>query len=243
MENDDALSPDVARRSKTIARVGLLALAGVAAAAFFFGFRDYLSFAALQEHYAALQEFVAAQFFVAVGVYILVYISVTAFSLPGATAMSLLGGFLFGIWVAFGAVMIGATTGATILFLIARTAFGDSLRRRARGFVARMEQGFRKNAFSYLLLLRLIPLFPFVIVNIAPALVGMRTRSYVLATIIGIIPGVFAFVSAGNGLGAVIETGGDVELSGLFMQPEILTPIIALSILALIPIAYRVLRA
>lgn len=242
MDNDDALSPKAGQRSKTAARFGLAAVVAVAATAFFFGFHDNLNLPVLKEHYVALENFVAEQFAVAVGLYILVYIAVTALSLPGATALSVLGGFLFGVRVAFFAVMIGATAGATILFLIARTAFGDSLRRRARGFVSRMQEGFNKNAFSYLLLLRLIPLFPFVIVNIVPALVGMKTRSYVLATLIGIIPGVFAFVSAGNGLGAVIETGGEVKLSGLFTQPEILTPIIALSLLALIPIAYRVLR-
>jgi uncharacterized membrane protein YdjX (TVP38/TMEM64 family) len=220
-----------------------LALIALGAAAFFLvGGQRYLSLAALAEHYAALVSFVDARFFTALALYMLVYIAVVALSLPGATLMSLVGGFLFGTLVATGAVVVAATIGATIIFLAARTAFGEVLRKRAKGFLARMEEGFRENAFSYLLLLRLIPLFPFFIVNIAPALADIPIRTFVAATFIGIMPGAFAYVSAGNGLGAVLERGEELNLSGLLLEPEILIPIVALALLALLPIAYRAVR-
>jgi uncharacterized membrane protein YdjX (TVP38/TMEM64 family) len=189
-----------------------------------------------------LRAFVAANATAAAAIYALAYIAVTALSLPGAALMSLIGGLLFGNIAGTALVVVAATIGATAIFLAARTAFADAFRSRASGFVQRMEEGFSRDAFSYLLLLRLIPVFPFFIVNIAPAFTRIKTHTYIAATMIGIIPGAFAFVSAGNGLGAVIERGGDIELRGLLLQPEILTPIIALSLLALLPIAYRALR-
>ena len=153
--------------------------------------------------------------------------------------MSLIGGFLFGAGVGTAAVVVAATIGATAIFLAARSALGDVLKSKAGGFVEKFEAGFNENAFSYLLLLRLVPLFPFFIVNLAPAFTKIKTPTYVLATFIGIIPGAFAYVSAGRGLGAVFESGGEVSLTGLLTKPEILTPIVALSLLALLPIFLR----
>jgi len=213
-------------------------LAGIALF-FGLGLNRYLSLAALQENYEALRAFVEDNFLVALLAYAGAYIALTAFSLPGAGIMSLLGGFLFGPVVGTILVVAAATVGASIIFTVAKTAFGDALRAQAGGFARRMEAGFNENAFSYLLLLRLVPLFPFFVVNIAPALVGVPLRTFFLATLIGIIPGTFAYVSAGNGLGRVLELGGEVKLSGLLTQPEILTPIIALSVLALIPVVYK----
>jgi uncharacterized membrane protein YdjX (TVP38/TMEM64 family) len=231
------------RRPRSILRFApILLIAAGATAVFATGANRYLSLEAIREHYAALTGFVGEHFALALGLYMLAYVAVTAMSLPGATVMSLLGGFLFGTVVGAGAVVLAATVGATIIFLAARTAFGGFLRERARGFVAKMEKGFEKNAFSYLLLLRLIPLFPFFIVNVVPAFTKIRITTFVFATFIGIIPGAFAYVSAGAGLGAVFARGEDIELSGLLTQPEILTPIIALSVLALLPIIYRLIR-
>jgi len=216
----------------------------VAAAAFFLsGAHRYLSLAALKEHHQFLEGFVAGNFVLALGIFVSVYIAVTALSLPGATLMSVLGGFLFGTLAGMAAVILAATTGATIIFLAAKTAFGDVLRRKAGGFIKRMEQGFKENAFSYLLLLRLIPLFPFFVVNVAPAFFGVKTRTFFFATLIGIIPGVFAFVSAGKGLGVVLKSGGELNLTGLLLQPAVLTPIIALSVLALIPVGFKMFNA
>jgi uncharacterized membrane protein YdjX (TVP38/TMEM64 family) len=139
-------------------------------------------------------------------------------------------------------VVVGATVGATIVFLIARTALGDALRARAGPRVRRMEEGFRSDALSYLLVLRLIPIFPFWLVNIVPAFLGVALRTYVLGTFIGIIPGSFVYASVGNGLGAVFEAGGTPDL-GIVFQPAILLPIVGLAVLALLPVGYRRYKA
>ncbi len=199
----------------------------------------YLSLDALREHYTTLEAFVEKRFVLAILIFAVAYIVAVALSLPGATILSLLGGFLFGTVVGTGVVVVAATIGATIIFIAAKTAFGDALRARAGGVVKKMEEGFRSNAMSYLLLLRLIPLFPFFVVNVAPALFGVPVRTFFIATVIGIIPGTFAYVSAGNGLGAVLAAGGDLKLSGLLLKPEILTPIVALSFVALLPVVLK----
>ena len=135
----------------------------------------------------------------------------------------------------------GATAGATIVFLIARSALGETLRAKAGPRIRRMEEGFRADALSYLLVLRLIPLFPFWLVNIVPAFLGVPVRTYVLGTFIGIIPGSFVYASVGNGLGAVFEAGGTPDL-GIIFEPAILLPIVGLAVLALLPVAYRKVR-
>lgn len=225
---------------KGLSRFVPLGVIAVLMAAFFVsGAYRHLSFETLRNHRAPLESFVESRFMLAALIFAASYVAVTALSLPGASLMSLLGGFLFGPLAGTAIVVVAATIGAAIIFSAARTAIGDSLRRRAGPFARRMEEGFRENAFSYLLLLRLVPAFPFFIVNIAPALFNVPLRTYVAATAIGIIPGAFAFVSAGNGLDAVLDSGGEIKLTGLLTQPAVLTPIIALSVLALLPIALK----
>ena len=235
-------SPKKQRTGGFLRFLPILLIALAAAAFFASGAGRFLRFEALQENYQALESFVEANFAAALILYMLAYVAVAALSLPGATLMSVLGGFLFGNIIGTGAVVVSATIGAAIIFLAARTAFREFFRERAGGFVKKMEEGFSKNAFSYLLLLRLIPVFPFFIVNIAPAFTQIRIKTFMAATFIGIIPGAFAFVSAGNGLGAVLARGGELKLSGLLTQPEIITPIIALSLLAILPIVVRRFR-
>jgi uncharacterized membrane protein YdjX (TVP38/TMEM64 family) len=152
--------------------------------------------------------------------------------------LTLAGGFVFGGVVAGIYVVFGATIGATLIFLAARTAFGDVLRGRAGAGLAKMEDGFRQNAFQYLLVLRLVPLFPFWLVNLVPAFLNVKLSTYVLATIIGIIPGTFVYAHVGAGLGAVFESGDEPDL-GIIFQPQILLPILALAGLSLIPILYQ----
>jgi uncharacterized membrane protein YdjX (TVP38/TMEM64 family) len=139
-------------------------------------------------------------------------------------------------------VVIAATVGATIVFLIARTALGDSLRRKAGPGMRRMEAGFRESAFNYLLFLRLIPLFPFWLVNLVPALLGVPLTTYVAATLLGIIPGGLVYASVGNGLGALFDAGGRPDL-GIIFEPEIILPILGLAVLAILPVAYKKIRA
>jgi len=161
-----------------------------------------------------------------------------AFSVPGALIATLTGGFLFGTLSGGLYTIVGATIGATIVFLAARTALGDLLRAKAGPGIRKMEEGFAKNAFSYLLVLRLVPLFPFFLVNLAPAFLGVRLRTYVVATFFGVIPGTFVFASVGNGLGAVFDSGEDPNL-GIIFQPEVLLPILGLAALSLVPVAYQ----
>ena len=138
------------------------------------------------------------------------------------------------LWTGAVCAVIGATLGATALFLAARAGLGG-LAQRAGRFVAKLEAGFRADAFSYLLVLRLVPIFPFWLVNLVPALVGVRLATFVLATFLGIIPGSFVYTSLGNGLGSVVE---EPDLAIVF-EPRVLLPVVGLAILALIPVGYR----
>jgi uncharacterized membrane protein YdjX (TVP38/TMEM64 family) len=173
------------------------------------------------------------------------YVIVAAFSLPISALVSITGGFLFGS--VFGAAwgVIGATIGATILFLVAKTALGDPLRQRFAAQTKALEEGFRANAFSYMMLLRLVPLFPFWLVNLAAAFTGVSVGTFVVTTFIGIIPGAFVFASIGNGLNALFEAGGEPDLSivSLLSRPDFYIPILGLAALSLIPIVYRAFAA
>jgi uncharacterized membrane protein YdjX (TVP38/TMEM64 family) len=208
---------------------------------FALGLHRYLTFETLRAHRAELLAWVEADPAKAAAIYILVYTVIAAFSLPVATLASVTGGFLFGTILGAVYAVVGATLGGTILFVAARTAFHDLLRAKAGSAIQKMEQGFKKNAFSYLLVLRLVPLFPFFLVNLVPALLGVSLRVFVAATFIGIIPGALVFASVGNGLGAVFDAGRMPDL-GIVLSPPILLPIIGLALLALLPVAYKRLR-
>ena len=134
----------------------------------------------------------------------LVYAITVALSMPGGLVLTVAGGLLFGWLVGGLAAVVGATTGATIVFLVARTALGEALSERAGPWLAKLREGFKEEALSYMLFLRLVPAFPFWFVNIAPAMLGVPLRTYVIGTFFGIIPATFAFASAGAGLDSVI---------------------------------------
>ena len=219
----------------------LAVLAAIIATVFALGIDDYLSFEALRDNRALLLGQVAQYGILAGLAYIALYSAVVALSLPGATFMSLAGGFLFGVAAATVYTVIGATLGATVIFLVARTAVGDALYRRAGPALRRMEDGFRENALSYLLVLRLVPLFPFWLVNLVPALLGVRLGIYVLGTFVGIIPGTFVYCLAGQGLGSVFESGEAFTLSGI-LTPTMIAALAGLAGLALLPVAYKRLR-
>lgn len=215
----------------------------VAIVAFFaLGLHRYLSFETLRQHREQLLAFVDAHPYLAPLVYMAVYTAVIALSVPGGAVLTIAGGFLFGTLAATLYVVVGATLGATIVFLIARTALGDLLRAKAGPRVRRMEEGFRENALSYLLVLRLIPIFPFWLVNIVPAFLGVALGTYVLGTFVGIIPGTFVYASVGNGLGSVFDAGEIPDL-GIIFEPAIIIPIVGLAVLALLPIAHRKFKA
>ena len=200
--------------------------------------QHYLTLDALREHRAWLEQAVAARPLQAGIVFFVIYAIATAVSVPGASILTIAGGFLFGTWTGGMLAVAGATLGAVLVFLIARTSCGESLRARAGPWLARMEEGFAENALSYLLILRLIPLFPFWLVNLVPAFLGVRLSTYTLATFIGIIPGGLVYASVGNGLGALFDRGEDPDMQ-IFLQPEVILPILGLAVLALVPVIFR----
>jgi len=202
----------------------------------------YFSFETLKENRMVLQAFVERHFLLAIAIYGAGYAIAVAFSFPGASILTIAGGFLFGLTSGTLATVLGATLGATGLFLAAKLAFGNLLRRKAGKTLRKMEAGFQENAFHYLLVLRLVPLFPFWLVNLAPALLEVPLRTYILATFIGIVPGTFVYVSIGNGVGALFDRGETPDL-GVIFEPAILIPILGLSLLALVPVAYKKIRA
>jgi uncharacterized membrane protein YdjX (TVP38/TMEM64 family) len=217
------------------------AVAAVVAVLKLTGALDYLSFAALARNREWLVGQVEALGLFAAVVFILVYTASTALSLPAGLALSTLGGFLFGTWWGGLYIVAGATLGATIVFLAAKTVLGDVLRARAGTFLQKLEAGFRENELSYMFVLRLVPLFPFWLVNLAPAFLGVRLSTFVIGTVVGIIPGALVYASVGTGLGAILESGGAPDGSAI-LQPRVLLPIIGLAVLALIPVAYKRLR-
>lgn len=205
---------------------------------FALGLQDYIGIEQLKAHREALTDWVLRYGLVAGLAYALAYAAMTAFSIPGGAIATIVAGFLFGLWLGTLIVLVGATIGATALFLAARTALGDLLRRRAGGALKRMEAGFRRDALSYLLVLRLVPIFPFFLVNLVPALLGVSLRVFVIGTFFGIIPGTLVYASVGNGLGALLDRGESPDL-GIIFEPEILLPILGLAVLASLPIVYR----
>ena len=209
---------------------------------FAFDLHHYVTLETLKAQRDWLARQVAENATLTAGAYILVYVVVVAFSLPVATLVTITGGFLFGLFAGAACSVVGATLGATVLFVAARTAFYDLLHARAGPALRKMEDGFREDALSYMLVLRLVPLFPFFVVNIVPALLGVPLRVFALGTFIGIIPGTFVYTWIGQGLGAVIDAGGDPDL-GIVWSPSVLGPLIGLAVLAAIPAIYRHLKA
>lgn len=208
----------------------------------------------LVRHRAEIATFVAAHRAAAVLAYVGLYIVTVAVSIPGASLLTVTGGFLFGIWLGTAASVFGATAGATVLFLIARSAVGEPLLKRAGRRTAELAHGFRQNAFSYLLFLRLVPAFPFFLVNLVPALAGVRLAPFVLATALGVIPAGFVYALAGTGLDSIIAAQqrayaaclgrGETGCTLAFEPRDVLTPqmvaaLIGLALLALLPVLVR----
>ena len=219
----------------------LLIIAALTTLFFMAGWHEYLSFEQLRVHRLELNAWVSDQPITAALAYILMYIIVVALSLPGGTIMTLAGGFLFGaIWGGLYTV-VGATLGATSIFLIAKTSLGDALLAKAGKSIQSMKAGFNENALNYMFVLRLVPLFPFFIVNLAPAFLGVPLRTYVIATFFGIMPATFVFSLAGSGLGKVFEQGGEFSIAGI-LTSEMIGALLGLACLSLIPVAYKKLK-
>lgn len=255
MQNSQT-SENSARPKGALSRWGPLAVlvAGIVAV-YVSGSHKYLSLSAVAENRDALLEFVANHYVSAILAYALAYIMTVAFSLPGAALLTILGAFLFGWFIGGLVTVIAATLGATAIFLIAQSSVGDSLTRKAGPWVKSFSEGFARDAFNYLLFLRLVPVFPFWLVNIAPALFNVPLSTYVWATFIGIIPGTFAFSIVGSGLDSIIaaqqasydncvaEKGaGACTFSldaGALVTPQLLAGFAALGFVSLIPIIVK----
>lgn len=205
---------------------------------FAFDLDSYVTFEALKQNRQWLLAQVAAHRVGAALAFIAVYAAVVTFSLPVATVVSISGGFLFGLWFGTAWNVVGATIGASLLFLAARTVLADILHSKAGPWFHKVEAGFQKNAFNYLLFLRLVPAFPFFVVNLVPAFLGVRLVTFVGATFIGIIPGAFVYTSVGAGLGSVFDADGELSLSGV-LTPQIVTALVGLAMLALLPVGVR----
>ena len=212
----------------------LLLLLGLLVLAYALGWHQALSWPALAARRAALQDLVAVQPVAAALAYIALYAAAVAVSIPGAVVITVTGGLLFGTVLGTTLAVVGATIGAMLVFLVTRTAAGPLLAARAGPWLERVRAGLERDGFNYLLALRLIPVVPFWLVNLAPALLGMRLAPFALATFLGIIPGTVVFASIGAGIGHVLDAGGTPDLS-LILSAPVLLPLLALAALSLLP--------
>ena len=228
------------QRESSSSNLGKISLAvGIAltiGAFFYFDLGRFLSLTALKENRDSLLVFTDANFPMAVGMFIGVYAIVAGLSLPGAVILTLAGGFLFGALLATVFVNIGATAGATIAFLTARYLLRDTVEQKVGKWLGPFQEGFAKNAFSYLLTLRLIPLFPFFVVNLVSGLTRVNVGTYVAATAIGIIPGSFVYAYAGRQLGTINSLQ---EIA----SPNVVGAFVLLGLLALVPVVYKRIAA
>jgi uncharacterized membrane protein YdjX (TVP38/TMEM64 family) len=237
----------------------LVAIVAVAGFALVMGWHRCLSFKAIGLNYEALTNFIAGNLVGALAIYAVVYVAAVTLSLPGALILTLTGGLLFGWQIALPVAVVAATTGATILFLVARTSLGDLLASRAGPAIACLRAGFQKNALSYMLFLRLVPIFPFVVINLAAALLGVPLGTYILGTFLGIIPGTAAYAVAGSGLASVIEAqnasyraclarggagGCDYTIdTGALITKELVLALVLLGVVALVPVVLKKWKA
>lgn len=207
-------------------------IAGAIGVFLYFDLGRFLSLESLKENRDHLLAFTEANYAASVVLFILAYIAVTGLSLPGAVILTLAGGFLFGSLFGTLFVNLGATTGATLAFLAARYLLRDWVEQKFGGWLGPVQQGFTANAFSYLMTLRLIPLFPFFVVNLVSGLTRMNVGSYVAATALGIIPGSFVYAYAGRQLGTINSLK---EIA----SPNVIAAFVLLGLLALMPIVYK----
>lgn len=215
-----------------------LAVVALILALRFTGLGDLLSLETLARHREALAGFVAANALLAAAAYAAIYIAAVAFSVPGAVVLTLAGGLLFGAVAGTALTVAAATIGATLVFLFARRIFGADALERLGPRAAKLAEGIRRDAASYLLVLRLVPLFPFFLVNLVPAFCGVRLPVFVLTTLFGILPGTAVFSLAGAGLGEVLAAGGQFEI-GRVLTPTILGALLGLAALSLAAIPLR----
>lgn len=210
----------------------LLILISAIGFAYFMGWHKILTLEALQNQKDSFQLYSSDHPLLSAAIFLSAYIGAVALSLPIATLLTLLGGFLFGKWLGAFLVVTGATIGATIIFTIAKTSIGESLREKAGDFYKKIEKNMNENAIGYLFFMRLVPIFPFVLVNIAPALFNVPVRIFIITTFFGILPGSFVYVNLGESL-------GNIESLSDLVSKETIFAFALLGIFALIPTLYK----
>jgi len=210
-------------------------------AVYLLGLHELITYESLKEHRNTLKGLVNSHPYLAPFIYIVVYAISTSLSIPGGALLSIFGGFLFPQPYSTLFVVIGATIGATAIFLIAKTSVGEGLREKAGPRLQKMRKGFQENAANYLLFLRLVPLFPFWLVNLAPAFFGVSLVTFIWTTVVGIIPGSFVLTQAGVGLDAIFASGEAFTISAIFNN-QIKIALAALGLFALLPVAIKKMR-
>lgn len=216
----------------------LLLLLAVLGGGYALGLQHWLSWPVLAARQAELHQAVMVRPFAAAGLYVLIYAAAVAVSFPGAVVLTIAGGLLFGVAQGTALAVCGATLGAVTFFLAARTALRPLLARRAGKLLERLRPGMENNGFSYVLALRLVPVVPFWLINIAAALGGVRLSAFTLATLLGIVPAGAVYASVGAGIGDVLAAGGRPDLS-VILSPPVLLPLLGLAALAVLPQGWR----
>lgn len=209
------------------------------------GWHRYLSLEALADSRDALKAQVQAHYLLSLAGFAALYVLAVALSFPAASILTIAAGFLFGWLIGGLTVVVSATLGATLVFLAARSAFGSALRARLCGKAAVLADGFEEDAFNYLLALRLAPVFPFFLMNIAPALFNVPVRTFMAATFLGIIPGTLAYAFLGEGLEDALisaHAAGTTLSPGDVITPKVALAFLALGVVALVPTVYKKLR-
>lgn len=239
---DDPTTPEASSDGwmRRLPLIGILLVAAIGA----FTLRDTLTFDMLRDNRETLVAFRDANYAATVALFMLAYVVIVAFSLPGATIATLTGGFLFATFPGALFNITAATLGATLIFLAARWGLGERLAAKmetSEGTVKRIKDGIDENQWSMLFLIRLVPAVPFFVANLVPALVGVPLNRFVISTFLGIIPGGVVYTSVGAGLGQVFERGETPNL-GIIFEPQILLPLLGLCLLALLPILIKALR-
>lgn len=260
LEQRSSANADVGSTWRTrlhrFAPIAVIALAMVVV--FATGAYRHVSLETLVRHRMSIDAFIHSHGIAAVALFMAIYTIVVALSIPGGIFFTIAGGILFGVAIGGIATVIAATSGATIVFLVAKGACGETLVRRAGQLAGKLADGFRADAFSYLLFLRLVPAFPFFLVNLVPALAGVKLPTFVAATFIGIIPGTLAFTFFGSGLDSVMAAQGaafreclasgatDCKLHfdlGMIATPRLLASLATLGVIALVPVIVKRWRA
>ncbi|MGL4404750.1 MAG: TVP38/TMEM64 family protein, partial [Notoacmeibacter sp.] len=223
----------------------VIAIAVVLGVGYAFGWQRFFTLSYLAQSQTMLIDLVAANPVLSRLAFFAAYAAAVAVAFPAASILTVFAGFLFG-WLQGGLIVAtAATLGACFLFLAAKSAFGDSLRNKVGGAAKSMTEGFENDAFNYLLFLRLAPIFPFLVVNIVPALFKVPLKTYASATLLGILPGTFAYSFLGQGLGssldAATKTGTELNLKDL-VTPQLIAAFIVLALAALLPIIIKRLR-